>query len=270
MRWVVLLAFIGLGLCSSVSKGAVVFETEASSGPVSTSDHFPEYGQLAAANMPSGDPETYPGAYQPLNGFIDPEELIATSVPSEKSWRASTNLTSFTANENGNYLRFHFNIMLEDGSDPFSLAKGSVRITSPDGILDTFDSFVDDEYSFYTQGVKYGPDGIFGTSDDELVEGGSSDQLVHAIRSVGVGVAYDASGYPEGTLDERLNEALSYVRSRGGDEITATFEFDLGDRGTVSATETVTISSEALPEPAATGYLFLGILALARRHRRRK
>lgn len=265
MHRIVFLTLTGLGLCSSMSQGAPVFEVKASSGPASTSDYFPEYAQAAAADMPFGDPETYPGAYQPLLGFIEPEELIVTSKPTEKSWRASTNLTSQTQNENGNALWFHFNFMLEDGSDPFSLADGSAKITSTDGVLDTTFSYADTSYSFWIQGLNYGPDGVFGTGDDVLVESGSSDQLVHAIRSVGIGIAYDASGYPDGTLDERLDEALSYVRSRAGDEITAEFTFDLGNRGIVRGSETVVI----VPEPSSLSLLALcGCIMLKRRRRK--
>ncbi|MDQ3014768.1 MAG: PEP-CTERM sorting domain-containing protein [bacterium] len=264
MHRIVFLTLIGLGLCSSMLQGAPVLDLKASSGPASTSDYFPEYAQAAAADMSFGDPETYPGAYQPLNGFIDPEQLIATSEPMEKSWRASTDLTSQTQNENGNYLWFHYNLMLEDGSDPFLLSAGSIRITSPDGILDTFDGFEDHEFSFYTQGTNYGPDCRFGTADDILVESGS-DTPVHAVRSVGVGIAYDASGYPDGPLDERVDEALSYVRSRAGDDITAEIEFDLGDRGTVTATQTVQI----VPEPTSLSLLALFGVAVLKRRRRR-
>ncbi|MEM6473003.1 MAG: PEP-CTERM sorting domain-containing protein [Planctomycetota bacterium] len=264
-------SFILSLFCCATAQAEVVMSVVASSAPNFTlSPSWGGYLNNALNSLENGlgnigDRDTDPTAYEffPEGTFIAPQELIVSNFP---SWRGVADPSSPFDGEFGN--RLHFGVhVVGDGNMRFRLEDLSFDITSADNgsLLNFSGDFAGSSYSATRVGIDYGADMMKGGGDDMIINSGSSTQFVDELIYVGVGNAFDASGF-SGSNQEKIDQLIGQVGGvfdvRGGYSLT-------DSTGTsILAAGTTTIS--VVPEPTAIAFLAVAASSFGLRRRRRR
>jgi hypothetical protein len=180
-----------------------VFAAFAPNGAPNTSPSWTPYvqnaiGALQLGVTSVGDRLVDPAAYEVVTDSITPLEMFYTDF---NSWRGMADpnpeyalLGSPFLAETGN--RIHFGVHIQtDGTSEFSLMDLSWSLDSNDGTnwFDQAGDFSQALYSATRVGVNYGLDGVRGTGDDVVYDGGELGSLsIHELMYIGVGEGFAA------------------------------------------------------------------------------
>lgn len=211
-----------------------------------------------------GDP-TLPTYYHQVSN-VSQEDVLVTSFP---SWHGQANpggvFGPAFASELGT--RVLFGLVINGNGSQFSISQLSFVMSSTDPYNGLGYSFPGGYgYSDGWVGVQKGGDGLLGTSDDVLIKGGASTQLVDALYGRGSGNGYWPSCAPGPcTIAEQqaaLDEAAGY---NAPDPYLFMGEYSLGGfTGQAQVTITPT------PEPFSIVLLGSVVTLLATRLRRKR
>ena len=208
-----------------------------------------------------GDRNFDPTAYEQ---YMDGERVsvFEVIVSSFNSWRGVADPTAPFDGEFGNRLHFGLHV-LWDGATQFRLEDLLFDISSSDGLLDFNGDFVGLDYNAFRVGIDWGADRMKGGGDDSIITSGAATQFIDELIYVGVGNAYDASGFPGATNQDKINAVPASLDF----SIDVTGLYTLNDSGgnfLASGSTTLTI----VPEPAAMTVLFgASVTCLLRRRR---
>lgn len=230
-----------------------------------------------------GGARTQPEDYEAVadGTVISPREIIISG--DFNSWRGFAAPTSGWdgatgqfASQHGNRVHFGLRIWSDSpGDSKFSLEDVFFEIDSNDP-QDTFD-FPDagdplptltGDYRDTLVGIDYGVDGVKGGGDDIRYDSSNpsaGSTLVNEILYVGVGTAYDATGFGGTSDQEKIDNLISEIENAPF-SLRAAYELVLDDQVVGRGT-----SGELLvPEPAGlalAGLSLLGLVGAARRRR---
>jgi hypothetical protein len=256
------------------ARFGIRIEVVAASGPNGFSS--PYFGAWAAnvidaltANRPrAGDP-ALPSFYREIRRVVPANEVLVTGFP---SWNGRALPAAPFDREHGR--RLHFNLHA-DGSaragphvvrgTRFAIAwltgtaegDGALPLPNEDfggdeqrlGFAFGKDWGIPYEYSPQRVGIDYGPDGVKGTADDEVVTGGPDTRLVDELFMRGSGDAfavYDDANFPPGGVvssQADLQAKLDYALARMpvGSHVTATYTIAVPGGATYQGSATVRI-----------------------------
>lgn len=252
-------------------QGDIVMTVIASSAPnFFGSPSWADYATNAIFSLENdsgniGDRDVTPTAYEQFSTgqAISINELIVSSFA---SWRGIANPAAPFDQENGNRLHFGLHV-LGDGSQQFSMSLIEYEITSDDGNSLGFAGDLNgSNYSTVRVGIDWGADRVKGGGDDTVITSGAGTQLVDEFMYVGVGNAFDASGKPGPTDQEKLDQTRQEVAPSFPIIVTGTYRLTDGVGGIVA---TGTTFVQIVPEPSTSG-LLLAVASMTFIWRRRR
>lgn len=261
------------------AEAGLIVDVTASSAPnfTAAAGAFSGYslnavGQLATGGGNLGDRLTDPTAYEPIadGATVSVTENIVSDFP---SWRGQADAPVPFHSEFGN--RIHFGLRISsDGLMDFSLddiffemeslGDGGALSIGPFSLGDAGVSFSD-----IAVGIDYGLDNTLGGGDDTVYNTSNpaaSSTLIDEFVYIGVGNAYDASGFP-GAPQDRIDGLLRILPMVN--EVSAMYTVNDGINPIVEGSTTVFLAN-AIPEPSALFAFGVGLVAVASRRRRRQ
>lgn len=213
----------------------------------------------------TGDRNITPTAYEVLQDYFDPGDVMVTSF---NSWRGVANPAVPFDNELGNRIHFGLHAFGDGGVDTtrFRLNDLTFAIDSSDGLLGFSGDFVGLDFNGTTRyGIDWGADRVKGGGDDTIVTGPGSGMVpVDELVYVGVGNAYLPADIAE------IADIVPYIYD---EEIQIGAEYCIRDStdtfGFCSSGTFISVESRlAVPEPGAFTLMGAGMLAMTRLRRK--
>ena len=260
-------------LVPAATAGTVTMFSVSSVGPSNAlSPSWAQYATNALTSLGNGggnigNPASDPTAYAAASD-LSAGDLILSSFP---SWLGVADPTGALAGENGNQLLF--GLLISGAGDYFRLSNLFNTMSSSDpGNSLGWNSGGFTAYGTFLIGRDCGPDGVCGTADDAVYSSGEDASLpVNRLLYVGVGAAFDASGEPGVTNQDKLDSVRSFILSNAPFSVSNNYTlFDDGGAILVSVDVTVSEASQ-VPEPGSallTGTAVLAVGVLFRLKRR--
>ena len=251
----------------SVASGDPVLTVVASPAPNFVNfPSFVDYNTNALNSLENGlgeigDRNLDPTAYE----IFDEGEQISifeVIVSSFESWRGVANPSVPFDQEHGNRLHFGLHV-LGDGVTQFRLEDLLFDISSTDGSLNFSGDFIGLDYNNFRVGVNWGADRMKGGGDDIYINSGAATQVIDELIYVGVGNAFNATGQPGGTDQEKIDSVPQSLLLPI--DVTGTYTLNDASGNLLGQGSTyVTV----VPEPTGLTFLALSGLTVALRRRR--
>lgn len=259
--WIV---FVILGLPAVANASYITMISVPSVGPNnSLSPSWSQYATNALTSLANGggnvgNPTSDPTAYAAASDLA-PGDLILSSFP---SWLGVADPTGAFAGEYGNQLLF--GLVISGNGDYFRLSNLYNTMSSSDsGNSLGWNSGGFSVYGAYLVGRDCGPDGVCGTPDDVVYNGGEDASIpVNELLYVGVGAAFDASFEPGATGQDKLDSVRSFILSNSPFSVSNNYTlYDDGGAVLASIDSTVSEASQ-VPEPSSALLLATALIGL--------
>lgn len=263
--------FVAAALLVSPASAAIVIEQYFSSAPnVYGSPSWNGYVANALNSLENGlgdigNRTTDPTAYQRLNGYYAPGDVMVTSY---NSWMGVANPGAPFGSEYGN--RIHAGLHIYgDGLTQFRLEDLTFSMSSSDGpnSLAWAGNFIGYDFNNTTRyGVDWGADNAKGGGDDTIIFGAGSGLLwVDELVYVGVGNAFWPQVPTDGlTGQAALDSVAAYIVANS---IAIANTYCIKDQSGAQVCNTASI--QLIPEPTGAAILGSGLFGLALLRRRR-
>jgi hypothetical protein len=272
-KWI-LVAVVSLGCAAGVFADPISITVTPSLAPNAFgSPSFGDYQANAISALTSGSSTAgnpaLPSYYSAVTGPLAVSQNIVTNIP---SWNGTSNpggaFGAAYANEYGN--RLHFGLHIVGNGAQFSISELSFTATSSD-LTNSLGFAFPNGYGYGAGyvGLSYGADGIKGTADDQLITGGSSDQLVNELFGRGSGNAWEVDDSSGNAQQQQLAidmGAQQIWAANNSQPFTFTGTYALIDGSTTLASGSGQVTFDQavapLPSPALASLGLLGILAV--------
>lgn len=259
-----------LGLTSTGWSAYTITVTPAF-GPSVTSPNWTSYVTNAMSQLQAGTPggpRVTPATYEVVpNSPIAASELLITPF---NSWRGVAGPAAPFNGEFGNAIYFGLHVVAGSPAEAFNLNELYFQMDSNDP-QDTFDgpiSVVGGNYRSTLIGINYGGNGMLGGGDDTIYNGANpapGSTNVHEIYYLGVAGAYDLSGQPGATNQDKIN---SFLADSCLCETTLSVAYAIQKNGQPVGQGDGSVV--ILPEPSSLALALLPMLGLVGASRRRK
>ncbi len=247
------------------SAGVITMLSLPSVGPNNDlSPSWPQYAANALASLGNGggnigDPTTDPTAYAAASWIIA-GDLILSSFP---SWLGTAAPSGAFAGESGNQLLF--GLVISGNGDYFRLSNLYNTMSSSD----PFDSLGWNSggfsaYGTYLVGRDCGADGVCGTADDIVYSNGEDASLpVNQLLYVGVGAAFDASGEPGATDQDKLDSVGAFILSNSPFSVSNTYTLYDDNLSVLASVDSTISEASEVPEPSTLLFAAVGLAGFA-------